>query len=215
MATIMLPHAKVEVEAFGFDVDGVLRDTGYLAFQNCRLAIAELGGKPPEFEDFVHDWSGILVDYYRSQGVVASDEEIERVNQSYIAAHDFVLPFDDVMPMLTHLEAAGVRVFALSGHHTDQLREWFAEHGLHPKFAHIRGNGREKVAHLRELCVEMSVAPNTACYVGDWAQDVRAAKQVGMIPIGLTRLRNTRHVLMKNGASLVLDHLAELAPLIS
>ncbi len=215
MAVIQLPDRIAEIEVFGFDVDGVLRDTGFQAFINCQLAIKELDGTPPEFDAFVHNWRGLLIEYYRSCGVTASDDEIRRINTARIAEHDLVKPFEDVAEMLEHLESLGIRTFALSGHAPDKLQAWFVTHGLHLRFAHIRGDGREKIQHLSDLCEQMSVVPSAACYVGDWGQDMRAAKEVGLIPIGIMRTHDTREVLLRNGASLVVDHLSELTPLIT
>ncbi|HEY6019301.1 MAG TPA: HAD family hydrolase, partial [Candidatus Paceibacterota bacterium] len=131
MAILRLPKGEVPIDTVGFDVDGVLRDTGYLAFQHCRLAIAELGSIPPELDDFVHDWKGFLNTYFRSCGVKASDEEIHRVNAKYILTHDSADPFHDVEDTLAYLESLGVRTFALSGHGDTELQAWFAKHNLH------------------------------------------------------------------------------------
>jgi phosphoglycolate phosphatase-like HAD superfamily hydrolase len=215
MATINLLGRKVPITVFGFDVDGVLRDTGYQAFINCQLAVAELGGIPPEFDDFVHDWGGLLIEYYRKCGVTASDDEIRKVNLARIAEHDLVAPFEDVAETLEHLKLSGLRMFALSGHETDKLQAWFTMHELHPRFSHIRGDGREKINHLIDLCKQMDVDPSGVCYVGDWGQDMRAAKEVGLIPIGLMRSHSTKDTLLRNGASLVIDHLSELTMLVS
>jgi phosphoglycolate phosphatase-like HAD superfamily hydrolase len=212
LATLILPTGKVSVDTVGFDVDGVLRDTGYLAFQHCRLAIAELGGIPPELDDFVHDWAGMLNTYFRACGVNASDDEIHRVNTKYISTHDIADPFHDVGDTLTYLESLGVRTFALSGHGHVELQAWFAKHGLHTRFDHVQGSGSDKVAHLVALRKQFS--STSACYLGDWGQDMRAARTAGMVPIGITRSLKTHDVLVRNGASVVIDHLYELAELI-
>lgn len=214
MATLRLPGRVVPLEAFGFDVDGVLRDTGYLAYQNCRKAIAELGGMPPEFDDFVHDWCGRLTDYYRRCGVARSDAEIEAVNAKYLGIHDTVSPFEDVAHTLERLEASGLTLFALSGHTTSKLEHWFTTHGLHARFARVQGDGKEKIGELVELSQSLGFAPGRACYAGDWAQDMRAAERAGLLPIGVARGRGTHDVLRRNGAIHVVDHLDELAALI-
>lgn len=214
MAVLVLPDREVEIDTFGFDVDGVVRETGYLAFHHCRLAITELGGIPPELDDFVHDWGGLLNRYFRSCGVQASDEEIERVNAKYVATHDLADPYHDVGDALEHLEKLGVRTFALSGHRHSELQSWFEKHGLHDRFGHVEGSGGGKVEQLIILRQKFSTSPARACYVGDWGQDMRAARQADFVPIGITRNLNTRHVLERNGAAAVIDHLHELVELI-
>lgn len=214
MAILRLPKADVPIEAFGFDVDGVLRDTGYLAFLNCRSAIEELGGTPPAFDDFVHDWCGKLTDYYRRCGVKRSDKEIEAVNARYLAVHDTKAPFEDVAQTLEHLESLGVRMFALSGHETKKLHAWFEQHGLHVRFVHVQGDGRDKTEHLSVLCRRIGANPKSSCYAGDWGQDMRAAKSAGLLPIGVARERSTHKALRRNGALHVVDHLHELTAII-
>ncbi len=210
MVSLNLPSRSVEIRAVGFDVDGVLRDTGFEAFQNCQRAIRELGGTPPLFEDFVHDWGGLLIEYYRSCGVTASDEDIRRINSGYIAGHDEVAPFEDVLITLERLELLGIPTFALSSHADDKLQTWFRTHGLHTRFAHIRGDGREKINSLRDICTLLDVMPAQAVYIGDWAQDMRAAKEAGLLPVGIARFHKTSQVLTRNGAELVVDELGEL-----
>lgn len=214
MAVLILPDRKIEIDTVGFDVDGVVRETGYLAFHHCRLAIAELGGIPPELDDFVHDWGGLLNTYFRKCGVTASDEEIERVNSKYVSTHDTADPYHDVEDALGHLERLGVRTFALSGHRQIELQTWFEKHGLHDRFGHVEGSGGGKVQQLITLRQKFSVLPARACYIGDWGQDMRAARQADFVPIGITRNLKTRHVLERNEAAIVIDHLHELATLI-
>ena len=214
MATLKLPLGKKEIRAIGFDVDGVLRDTGKMAYDNCCSAIKILGGKPPVFEDFVHEWGGLLATYYRSCGVKVSDAEIERVNAEHIVAHDFVHPYADVIQTLEHLRECRVSIFALSGHETKKLHAWFDEHNLQVRFDHVHGSGRDKKKQLANLCREMHISSSVAAYVGDWGQDMRAARDVGMVPIGITRGHDSRDVLVRNGAKLVIDHLADLCTLI-
>jgi len=214
MAILKLPAGKKEIRAIGFDVDGVLRDTGKMAYDNCCSAIKILGGKPPKFKNFLHEWGGELITYYRSCGVTASDEEIHRVNQGYIVTHDSVSPFDDVRQTVKHLDKSGVKVFALSGHMTHNLLAWFVEHNLQMRFAHIRGDGRDKKKELADLCKVMGTSPSITGYIGDWGQDMRAARDVGMVPIGITRGHDSRDVLVHNGAKLVIEHLADLCTLV-
>lgn len=212
--SISTAQLHVPIVVVGLDVDGVARDTAWLAYQNCCLAIEQLGGTPPKFEDFVHGWCGSLGRYYRSCGVTAPIEEIHRVNHDYIQMSDNHGPFSDVDTTLEYLQSCSVRLFALSGHTDSNIQAWFAKHNLHTRFEHIQGDGSDKADHLRAICKKFGVDPTKACYLGDWGQDMRAAKEVGMIPIGVARSYKTHNVLRRNGAAHVIDHLHELCELI-
>jgi phosphoglycolate phosphatase-like HAD superfamily hydrolase len=215
VATLTLPDRAHSISVVGFDVDGVLRETAMEAYEHCCKAISILGGRPPEFADFVHGWSGHLIEYYRSCGVTASNEEIKRVNGGLIGLHDRIAPYEDVVPTLEYLAARGVRMFALSGHQHDPLHKWFEQHGLHVHFDHVQGDGKDKVEHLRALCARMRADTADACYIGDWGQDMRAAVAAMLIPIGITRGHASGDVLRANGAVHLIDQLLELQVLVS
>ncbi len=102
-------------------------------------------------------------------------EEIERVNKGYIAGHDIVAPFEDVVPVLVYLGSLGIPMFALSGHAQAPLNDWFAKHNCMCISRMCRATGRDKMTHLAALCANLGVVPSAGCYLGDWGQDMRAA----------------------------------------
>lgn len=212
MATLLLPQMQVETLAVGLDVDGVLRDTAYNAYAACCKTVEELGGIPPSFNDFVHGYESDFHAYYRQCGV----QDVERVYPVFlrhVGAPDDAAPFPDVNDFLSHLEHLELKVFAVSSHPTEQLHEWFAAHGIDDHMLCIYGGSRDKRACIQNACESVSVDPKSACYVGDWGLDMRAAKAVGLLPIGITRGYSSRAGLTASGAAHVVDHLSELVGL--
>jgi phosphoglycolate phosphatase len=214
MATLTISPAR-EILAVGFDVDGVIRDTGYDAYVAVSKALDELGGSVPSFEEYVHEYTTDVVTFYNNRGVHCTVERFFEVYKKYSNGHnDAAGPYDDVMEMLGYLQNCGLKAFAVSGHPNEYLQEWFRRHNIAQYFAHISGSSWNKVTCLTDACNNLDVVPAAACYVGDWGSDIRAACEAGLIPIGITRGYESRVPLLNNGALLVVDHFEDLRKVI-
>lgn len=213
MATLHLSHALVETRAIGLDVDGVLRDTAYVAYQALCKTVDELGGIAPAFDAFVQGYESDYRTYYRSCGV-QDVERIYPVYSRYVGAPDSVPPFPDVADFLSHLQDHDVKVFVVSSHPTEQLHSWFAAHGIDDHMLCVFGGSRDKRDCIRGALASVDIPSFAACYVGDWGLDMRAAKAVGLTPIGITRGYPSKTGLLASGAAHVVEHLHELVEMI-
>jgi phosphoglycolate phosphatase-like HAD superfamily hydrolase len=75
----------------------------------------------------------------------------------------------------------------------------------------VQGDGRDKAQYLSDICAQLGAEPSKSIYIGDWGQDMRAARDAGLMPIGIARSLQTHEALRKNGAIHVVDHLSNLA----
>lgn len=214
MATLVLPEGTFPLEAVGLDVDGVLRDTGYHIYVASCKTIAELGGTPPSYDEFIRSQGGDLVTYYAKCGVSHSKEEIYDAYGRHVPPHDDVEPFPDVDNFMSGLTAQGIKLFVVSGHPRESLRVWFLEHKLHNHLHDFQGGSRDKTLHIQEACQRLGVDPARTCYVGDWGLDMQAAIGAGSVPVGITRKYDTRSILLEAGAKCVVEHLSELSQMI-
>jgi phosphoglycolate phosphatase-like HAD superfamily hydrolase len=215
MRRLDLPDREADLAAVGLDVDGVMRDTGYRVYTAALKTVEELGGTPPpSFDDFVQGYQPNYDHYRDAYKVAATKERTLEVLFRHLGPSDDVAPFADVNDFLAQMRGLAVPVFAVSSHPADRLHAWFAEHGIDDHFLCIFGGSRDKRACLRNACTEVGAAPRSACYVGDWGMDMRAARDVGAIPVGITRGYPSRSGLLASGAMHVVDHLPELAALI-
>ena len=205
------------MRAVGLDVDGVMRDTGYPAYQFLCKSLTKLGAvRVPTFDEFVREYSHNLVEFCQKYGVSCTNEEYMEVYRGYSNGHhDVIKPFDDVLPTIEYLNALGLEMFAVSSHTHDAIEQWFDTHGLASHFAHVAGSSVDKTAALRLMCDKIAIKPRQACYVGDWGADMRSATEAGLLPIGITRGYESRAELVASGAMHVIDHLHELADSIS
>jgi len=211
--TLFLPEGPVEICAVGLDIDGVQRDTAYLAYRTLAQTIVTLGGTPPSYVQWVRQYSHDFLGFYRSCGVSHTVERITEVYRGILQyAEDATAPFDDVASFLAYIDTCGLPAFVVSGVRIQLQFEWFVKHGIHEYFAHVVSSfGRPKVRLLEDACLALAIPFRAACYVGDLACDMQDARAAGLIPIGMTRGYDTRDVLTEAGAALVVDHLEELA----
>jgi phosphoglycolate phosphatase len=210
MATLTLSPAR-EIFALGLDVDGVIRDTGYHAYEVMCKTLVELGGTVPTFDTFVHGYTTDVVTFYGECGVCCGLEKILSVYRKHSAGHhDDCAPYRDVARFLNYLSVLEVRMFAISSHPHAQIVEWFTTHRIGAYFSHVAGSSIDKAVCLTEACNTIKVLPHKACYVGDWGADMRAAATAGLIPIGITRGYDSRSALVKSGANYVVEHLTDL-----
>ena len=215
MATLVLPERKIHIDAFGLDVDGVLRDTGYHIYEATLKALKELGAnRTPTFEHFVRGQGGDLVTFYKECGVELTKEEIYASYDKYVPSHDAEKPFEDVVGFLLALTTRNVKVFVVSGHPTEKLQRWFEEYNFHEHIHHLQGGSRDKAVHIRAACEHLEVSPRATCYVGDWGNDMKAAVLARTVPIGDTRTYATRKILIEADAQYAVDHLSELVGII-
>lgn len=214
MALLRLPEKELDLDAVGLDVDGVARDSGVLAHEAARKTIEEYGGVPPTLEEYVRDFHYDFLAYYRACGATLTLEQLEGSYWKHCRAPEECPPFPDLGAFLEEIQSRGLKVFTVSAHAEDKVRQWFVDHKLDTHFLHLRGGSRDKVACIRGSCATLGVDLSRTCYVGDWGIDMRAAKEASVLPLGITRGYPTKQALLHNGAAHVIDHLSELADMI-
>jgi len=69
--------------------------------------------------------------------------------------------------------------------------------------------------HLSSLLKELGVEPSEVMVVGDTVFDIRCAKELGAIAVGITTGRSSREELEAAGADFIVNSLSELIPLLS
>jgi len=76
-------------------------------------------------------------------------------------------------------------------------------------------NVKPNPEHLLKVLEELGVEPQEAVVVGDTVFDVRCAKKVGALAVGVTTGRSSEAELRKAGADCVIEALSELLILLS
>ncbi len=213
---LRLPNGSFTLKAAGFDVDGVLRDTGYPAYQFLCHSLRELKAhSTPTFSKFVRDYSHDLEEFCAKYGVICTTADYLQVYRRYSDGHhDSTEPFLDVLPTFQLLHLWEMPIFVVSSHNHDAVAMWLETHGLNKYVGHISGSRTDKADAVREACDALGTDTTHACYIGDWGADMHSAIEAKAIPLGITRGHESREALMDMGAAHVFDHLPEFTELI-
>lgn len=87
-----------------------------------------------------------------------------------------------MLGVLRTLQAAGMRMFVVSGSDQEELRRMMAERGLAPFFEGIFGSPTHKTDNLRQLVADVGLSEPTGpsmIFLGDAEADYKAASAVG------------------------------------
>lgn len=96
-------------------------------------------------------------------------------------------PFPGVIELLDLLQARGIRRGVVTGKGSGTAEISMRAMGLQPHIETlIAGSptGAEKPQAIRQVLADWALLPAQAAYVGDMPYDMRAARQVGVLPLG-------------------------------
>jgi pyrophosphatase PpaX len=96
-------------------------------------------------------------------------------------------PFPGIIEALSLLKEKQLRLAIVSGKGPASMAISLRESGLQPYFETVitgSEHGAEKPVYIRELLKIWKMAPQQVAYVGDTVYDMKAAKEVGLLPIG-------------------------------
>jgi REG-2-like HAD superfamily hydrolase len=176
----------------GFDVEPeTIRDRIHVVFDRFREAAKnnELWTTSPEKSRlFWHDVYGI---FFRETGIPNSDGLIETVYREFTDVANYAL-FDDVVPVLSELRDAGLKLGVVSNFEEwlERLLDQLGVSGFFGVRVISGVEGMEKPdLRIFELAMERAdVTPERSAYVGDNPEfDVDPAAAAGMFPFLLDR----------------------------
>jgi phosphoglycolate phosphatase-like HAD superfamily hydrolase len=124
-------------------------------------------------------------------------------------------PFAGMPELLGELAAGGVRLAVVTGKGADAAAITLERIGLQETFDVVEAGsagGAVKAECMRRVLALWDASPERVFSVGDFPYDVRAAREVGVTPIGAAWASTAdRAALLEAGAEEVFDRVAELA----
>lgn len=191
------------------DYDGTLIDSALQVYLGTCNVLKMSNIAVPTFPEFCETYMAPYDVYYKSLGITASKEEI--IEWYFSASTSDESPwFPDVLETLSHFHEKGHMLGIISAHYEDRIVARCKEFGVLEYMQTVVGRAHNKVPHLLSLCKKYNISPKDVCYVGDFASDVRDAREAGVVSVGITRGNNTKEMLFRNGADFCIDTLAEL-----
>ncbi|MES2203576.1 MAG: HAD hydrolase-like protein [Patescibacteria group bacterium] len=216
MAQLWTPGGYRYIEAAGFDLDGVKRDTGYNAYQTLLKILAKYKYDGPKLtygQYLLREFDNTT--YINSFGLNLTRAQIKDAYDEFHPPDHNIGPYEDVAPACEYLIRKGLKLFAVSAGRAEWVHDWYKDHGLHIHFEHVVSKAHPKSPHITRLCGEMRVAPERAFYAGDMGHDIWAARDAQVVPIGITRGYDGAHKSLQTaGAHVIVDTLEELARLV-
>jgi phosphoglycolate phosphatase len=208
-----------------FDLDGTLTDPG-LGIVTCfQYALGRLGRPCPPPEELMRYIGPPLRPAFGE--VLQSDDDrlIEEAVALYrerfasIGLYENRV-YDGVPEMLAGLRSAGYRLFVATSKPQVYAEEVLRHFSLDSYFDDVQGNelgGRldDKAELVRELMVRSRLKTNLSLMVGDRLHDVRAARENGLLSVGVTYGYGTEAELREAGADHVVSSPAAVEDLIN
>jgi HAD superfamily hydrolase (TIGR01509 family) len=196
------------MQAVVFDWDGTLVDTLGALYQ-ANLSVLEAIGLP--FDETLYrrhyapDWRLL----YSRLGVPA--DRLDEANEHWLRAFDAGRlgdPFPGTPQALARLRSSGLRLGLVTAGHRDVVGPQIVRAGL-DRLIEVRVYGDDLPVHkpdprpLRVALAELGFAdrPWEAAYVGDAPDDMRMARAVGAVAIGVTSILGEPGELRAAGAT--------------
>lgn len=219
------------IRAVVFDLDGTLVhfDIDYAALKEEVLrALGRLGIPTSSLspEDTLTTILDKVECYIRASGL--GDEfkrevwtEIFKIAERFEASSvDSAKPMPGAAEVLAALKERGLKIGLLTLNSSVIAMNVLERFGLKQFFDAMVARdfveeAKPNPAHLSSVLKELGVEPNEALVVGDTVFDIRCAKKLGTIAVGITTGRSSREELEAAGADFVVSSLSELLRLIS
>lgn len=171
-----------------FDLDGTLADTLPVCFAAFRPVLLDITGDEYRDEEimalFGPNEEGIL----RQMAGDAWPAALERFLAEYEAHHDICLaPFDGIDDVLRRIDARGGRLAIVTGKGPGSAAISVRRLGLNRYFdlvASGSAQGMIKADQIREIADDWRLPAARIAYVGDSVNDMRHARQAGVVAIG-------------------------------
>lgn len=177
----------MKLKGFIFDLDGTLINSlpvvhasfsstllKYIGREYSNKELASLFGPSEEgiFKKLFPDLWKESLQYYL--------DEYDRIHAQYAE------PFPGVLEALSLLQERGIKLAMVSGKGPGSMEISLKHSGLKPFFEVIitgSEHGASKPEHIKQVLKRWNYLPEDVAYVGDIAYDVKAAKEVGVLPI--------------------------------
>jgi phosphoglycolate phosphatase len=198
-----------------FDLDGTLTDPKPGITACIQYALTRLGRVPPAADAL--EWCigppllGSLERLLADAPSSLAQEAVHLYRERYTLQGIFeTAPYPGVDEMLGALQAAGYRLFVATSKPACYARRILDHFALSAPFeavygSEMDGTRSDKGELLAHLLAEQEIDPAGAVMIGDREHDLLAARQNGVLPVGVSYGYGSVEELTRAGASCVLE----------
>lgn len=182
---------KNSFKAVIFDWNGTLYDDLSLAYGSVVEIFKKCGvHPPPTLEQYREEISAKFIDFYRKYGIGEefSPDDLNVIRKEFYRNNSNLAKVrPDAVETIKRLKDMGIHVGIVSAEIESVLMETLTKYKIRKSLDFVRGGiHRDKAPVLLEVCQKLSIPPIRAIYVDDTVDGNTAAKNAGLVPLGIS-----------------------------
>jgi len=177
----------MKLKGFIFDLDGTLINSLPVVFTSFSNTLVKFIGReysPKELSDlFGPSEEGIFKKLFPDSWEVSLQYYLDEYDRNHA---QYAEPFPGVVEALSLLQERGLSLAIVSGKGPGSMEISLKHSRLKPFFEVIVSGSEHKASkpeHIQQVLKHWDYSPEDVAYIGDIAYDVKAAKEVGVLPI--------------------------------
>ena len=177
------------IETFVFDWSGVISNDAPIVYEANMQLLDDIGRERISFEDWKRLSALTPAGFLRNCGIECDEQETFETYRAYFNQLVTDVNKPEIVPgakdTLENLRAKGRRLFVLSSHPAQNLRQEMQRYHVDKYhddelYENVFGSILEKSVGLIAICHGLSVSGNSVLYTGDTIHDIQAAKEAGV-----------------------------------
>jgi len=186
---------KIVVQLVAFDNNGTVFNDLRITYLGSVKVFEAFNLLPPTLEQYRNTVGGDFMKFYHNYGipVPANEDEKKKLSAdigdvfwSHIKENIWRSSFrPDVAATISELQRRGIRTAMISAMNESELLEELDHYGFCGVFDPIFGGVKDKAPVMEHLCRSLKINPHSTLYVGDTVEDMKAAREAGVIPVGM------------------------------
>ncbi len=203
------------ISTFIFDWSGTLSDDFDMVYRATAGVVADLdGGYSLSEEEYREHFELPYMRFYKNYGLHVTKKQVDDLFFRHIERNR-IKPtvFSASRRVLENLRKNGKKTFLFSAHPVNLVDREIADYGFSDVFDGIEAGVLDKVVSLKKFVKKNHLDPKSAAYVGDLVHDIEAAKEAGVVSVGVLSRYQSREKLLSAKPDVVLNNLEDLLTL--
>ncbi|GAB6151883.1 HAD hydrolase-like protein [Desulfosporosinus burensis] len=177
----------MKLKGFIFDLDGTLINSLPVVYASFSSTLVKFLGREYSSRELTSLFGPSEEGVFKRLFPDSWEESLQFYLEEYDRIHaQYAEPFPGVREALSILQEREIRLAIVSGKGPGSMKISLKHSGLQPFFEVIltgSEHGASKPERIQEVLKLWNYSPEDVAYVGDIAYDVKAAKEVGVLPI--------------------------------
>ncbi len=173
-----------------FDFSGTISDDRPQAHEAANMALHHFGKPYASFDGCLSANKASAPEFLRHCGVQGNDSELQGVYSRFYSMVSGNGNKPSIYPgakeVLEYISSKGKYIAVVSSHPIRHLVEESEMYRIKQYISDFVGDSIKKAKSIELVCKKFGVSPAHTAYVGDTVQDIKSAREAGVIPVGVT-----------------------------